>query len=262
MGEEGEGGRRREGKESENSAFAPGLPVCQLQELGQVSTGHALAHPGSAESCHEDSVPGSTELEASASKQQKSQWLLGTSLPVRLLSLCSWSLRLTSGAAGGLTLSYCMREKHSEKRWPHSDRTRGQGEMRCCKGGHLWGCHTIGRHLRKSNPTERNLSEFSRISYKQPQSHIRPYWQEAAAMQQKQPCAWLISSGERKEPQAVPEPAVLGLCSHYGRLLLLPDCIWPPAPPTPSLLKAAAGSAYREKQGFVVPQCQRPQARI
>lgn len=80
-------------------------------------------------------------------------------------------------------------------------------------------------------------------------------------MQQRPLCLVDFFRGE-KEPQAVPEPAVLGLCSHYSRLLLLPDCIWPPAPPTPSLLKAAAGSAHREKLGFVAPQCQRPQARI
>lgn len=49
MGEEGKGGRREEGLEGENSAFAPALPFCQLQELGQVSTGHALARPVSAE---------------------------------------------------------------------------------------------------------------------------------------------------------------------------------------------------------------------
>lgn len=71
MGEEGEGGRREEGLEGENSAFAPALPFCQLQELGQVSTGHALARPVSAENCHEDTAPGPTELEASAPKQQK-----------------------------------------------------------------------------------------------------------------------------------------------------------------------------------------------
>lgn len=85
MGEEGEEGRRGQGKEGENSAFAPVLPFCQLQELGQVSTGHALAHPVSAENCHKDTAPGPTELEASA---PKSQWLLGTtsSFPVCLLS--------------------------------------------------------------------------------------------------------------------------------------------------------------------------------